>query len=110
MPCGGISWMVEAASSLTLEPAGRVREADQPSSPVVRFGLDRPLRLDAGIDLAAFQIASPTYGSLNVDRRNAVLIRDALAGDQRVANIHPVRQKPGSWETMFFSSDPVATE
>ena len=31
----------------TLDLADRTREADDPHSPVVRFGLDKPLRLDA---------------------------------------------------------------
>ena len=87
--------MVEADSSLMLEPADRVREADEPRSPVVRFGLDKPLRLDAGIDLAPFQIAYQTYGTLNAERSNAVLICHALTGDQHVANVHPITQKSG---------------
>ena len=84
----------------TSEPADRAREADNPHSPVVRFGIDKPLRLDAGIDLAPFQIAYQTYGTLNRERSNAVLICHALTGDQHVANLHPVTQKPGWWETM----------
>jgi len=54
-----------AEVSATLDPAERVREADHPRSPVVRFGPDRPLRLDAGVDLSPFQIAYKTYGALN---------------------------------------------
>ena len=45
--------MVEAV----LAPVDRVREADEPHSHVVRFGPDKPLRLDAGVDLSPFQIA-----------------------------------------------------
>ena len=44
--------MVEA-DAVTLDPADRAREADHPHSPVVRFGTDKPLRLDAGVDLVA---------------------------------------------------------
>jgi homoserine O-acetyltransferase len=80
--------------------AERSREADTPSSPVVRFDESRPLRLDCGVDLAPFQIAYQTYGTLNADRSNALLICHALTGDQHVANIHPVTGKPGWWETM----------
>ena len=61
--------MVEA--SITLDPSERAREADHPRSPVVRFGRDRPLTLDAGVDLAPFQIAYQTYGTLNAARSNA---------------------------------------
>ncbi|MFN5713542.1 MAG: homoserine O-acetyltransferase, partial [Bradyrhizobium sp.] len=45
----------------------RAHEADHPSSLVAKFGMDQPLRLDCGIDLAPFQIAYQTYGELNAD-------------------------------------------
>src|SRR6476619_5441584 len=100
--------MVEA--SVKLDPADRAREADDPHSPVVRFGLDKPLKLDAGVDLAPFQIAYQTYGTLNAQRSNAVLICHALTGDQHVFNTHPVTQKPGWWETMVGPGRPIDTE
>jgi homoserine O-acetyltransferase/O-succinyltransferase len=102
--------MVEADFSVALDPADRRREADNPHSLVVRFGMDKPLRLDAGIDLAPFQIAYQTYGTLNAERSNAVLICHALTGDQHVANQHPVTQKPGWWETMVGPGRPIDTE
>jgi homoserine O-acetyltransferase len=102
--------MIEADFSVALDPADRAREADYPRSLVVRFGRDQPLRLDAGIDLAPFQIAYQTYGALNAERSNAVLICHALTGDQHVANLHPVTQKPGWWETMVGPGRPIDTE
>jgi len=39
------------------------READEPHSELVRFGAEKPLRLDAGVDLSPFQIAYKTYGT-----------------------------------------------
>src|SRR6516162_6906095 len=102
--------MVEADFSVALQPADRAREADTPHSLVVRFGMDKPLPLDAGIDLAPFQIGYQTYGTLNAERSNAVLICHALTGDQHVANLHPVTQKPGWWETMVGPGRPIDTE
>ena len=102
--------MVEADFSVALDPADRRREADNPHSLVVRFGMDKPLRLDAGIDLAPFQIDYQTYGTLNAERSNAVLICHALTGDQHVANLHPVTQKSGWWETMVGPGRPIDTE
>ena len=102
--------MVEADFSVALDPADRAREADSPHSLVVRFGPDKPLRLDAGVDLAPFQIAYQTYGTLNAERSNAVLICHALTGDQHVANVHPVTGKPGWWETMVGPGRPIDTE
>ncbi len=86
------------------------REAEHPSSLLARFGPDNPLRLDAGVELAPFQIAYQTYGTLNEQRTNAVLICHALTGDQHVANIHPVTGKPGWWETLIGPGRPIDTE
>lgn len=76
-------------------------EANDPTSPVLRFGVDRPLRLEAGVTLSPFQIAYQTYGELNAAKSNAVLILHALTGDQHVANDHPVTGKPGWWEVLI---------
>ena len=77
-----------------LEPRNQI---DDPSSPVARFGADEPLMMDSGMALAPWQIAYQTYGTLNSDRTNAVLICHALTGDQHVANVSPVTGKPGWW-------------
>jgi homoserine O-acetyltransferase len=72
--------------------------------------VDQPLPLDCGIDLAPFQIAYQTYGELNADRSNAILVCHALTGDQHVANVHPVTGKPGWWETMVGPGRPLDTD
>ena len=102
--------MADASLSVVREATGRSREAENPQSPLVRFGPDKPLRLDAGVDLTPFQIAYQTYGELNAERSNAVLICHALTGDQHVANLHPVTGKPGWWETMVGPGRPIDTE
>jgi homoserine O-acetyltransferase/O-succinyltransferase len=94
----------------TLDLADRAREADQPHSPVVRFGDHEPLRLDAGVDFSPLQIAYQTYGTLNAARSNAVLVCHALTGDQHAFNDHPVTGKPGWWETMVGPGMPIDTE
>jgi len=101
-----------AADGPTARPTnGRAaREADNPQSRLVRFGSDQPLHLDAGVDLAPFQIAYQTYGELNAARSNAVLICHALTGDQHVANIHPVTGKSGWWETLVGPGLPIDTD
>jgi homoserine O-acetyltransferase/O-succinyltransferase len=93
------------------EVADSPREADQPhESLIALFGADRPLKLDAGVELSPFQIAYKTYGTLNPERSNAVLICHALTGDQHVASVHPVTRKSGWWETMVGPSRPIDTE
>ena len=88
----------------------RSSEANAPSSPVLRFGADRPLRLDAGVMLSPFQIAYQTYGELNAARSNAVLVCHALTGDQHVANTNPVTGKPGWWEVLIGPGKLIDTD
>jgi homoserine O-acetyltransferase len=85
------------------------READEPRSEVVRFGVDKPIRLDAGVELAPFQVAYKTYGELNRDRSNAILVCHALSGDQYVVGTHPATGKPGWWETMIGPGKTIDT-
>ena len=81
------------------DATSRAREADAPrNSLVARFGADRPLKLDAGVELSPFQIAYKTYGTLNAERSNAMLICHALTGDHHVASPNPVTGKSGWWE------------
>ena len=101
--------MAEADLKATLET--RPREADAPrDSQVVHFGADKPLKLDAGVELSPFQIAYKTYGQLNAARTNAVMICHALTGDQHVASVHPVTRKNGWWETLIGPGKPIDTE
>jgi homoserine O-acetyltransferase len=85
-------------------------EANHPSSPVMRFGTDRPLALDSGASIAPWQIAYQTYGTLNADRSNAVLICHALTGDQHVLGENPVTGKPGWWPLMVGPGKPIDTD
>jgi homoserine O-acetyltransferase/O-succinyltransferase len=101
--------MVEA-HVITRDFLDRVREAEQPHSLVARFRADQPLALVAGVELSPFQIAYQTYGKLNAQRSNAILLCHALTGDQHVANTHPVTGKAGWWETMVGPGKPIDTE
>jgi homoserine O-acetyltransferase len=93
------------------DTSSRSREADEPrDSLLVRFAADKPLKLDAGVELSPFQVAYKTYGTLNQERTNAILIGHALTGDQHVASEHPVTNKPGWWETMVGPGKPIDTE
>ncbi|MGQ3676422.1 homoserine O-acetyltransferase MetX [Xanthobacter sp. TB0139] len=85
-------------------------EIDTPHSQIVRFGADKPLKLDAGVLLPHLQIAYQTYGALNAERSNAVLVCHALTGDQHVASDNPVTGKPGWWETMVGPGKPIDTD
>lgn len=101
--------MALAHSEATLDHA-LGRQADAPASHVARFGADQPLPLDAGTLIAPWQIAYQTYGALNADKSNAVLVCHALTGDQHVANVHPVTGKPGWWENLIGPGKLIDTE
>ncbi|MBN9020673.1 MAG: homoserine O-acetyltransferase [Rhizobiales bacterium] len=85
-------------------------QADHPASLVARFGPDEPLLLDSGRRLDHLQVAYQTYGTLNADKSNAILVCHALTGDQHVANRHPVTGKPGWWSDMVGSGKPIDTD
>lgn len=85
------------------------RQADEPAGLRALFGADEPLVLDAGVALSPFQIAYQTYGTLNAEKSNAVLVCHALTGDQHVASDNPVTGKPGWWEIMIGPGKPIDT-
>ena len=87
-----------------------LHEARSPSSKSVTFGPDRPLMLDAGVELTPFTIAYETYGTLNTDKSNAILICHALTGDQYAASPSPVTGKQGWWTTMIGPGKPIDTD
>jgi homoserine O-acetyltransferase/O-succinyltransferase len=68
--------------------------------PGFRLTVTEPLALYAGVSLAPYSIAYQTYGKLNADRSNAILICHALTGDQYVAEPHPITGKPGWWNIL----------
>lgn len=89
---------------------GTWEESEAPASFVVRFPLSQPLLMDAGVKLAPITIAYQTYGQLNADKSNAILICHGLTGDQHVANIHPVTSKSGWWSLMVGPQKPIDTD
>jgi homoserine O-acetyltransferase len=78
--------------------------------PSSSFALPQPLPLDSGEALENVEIAYETYGELNADTSNAVLICHALTGDQYVASEHPITGKPGWWERMVGPGKPIDTD
>ena len=80
-------------------------------SAVTTFGPEAPLQLDCGVSLSPFTISYETYGTLNADKSNVVLICHALTGDQHVASRHPITGKPGGWWPMMVGPGlPIDTD
>ena len=76
----------------------------------VTLAEDVPLKLDCGVELGPFSIAFQTYGELNSEKSNAILVGHALTGDQFVAETHPITRKPGWWKSMVGPGKVLDTE
>ncbi|MBC7492113.1 MAG: homoserine O-acetyltransferase [Novosphingobium sp.] len=74
-----------------------------------RLALPAPLPLDSGQSLAPVEIAYESYGELNADKSNAILVCHALTGDQFLASNHPITGKPGWWVRMVGPGKPIDT-
>ena len=53
----------------------------------------KPLKLDCGQTIDNFPLAYETYGTLNKNKDNAILIFHALTGDQFVTGINTITKK-----------------
>lgn len=67
-----------------------------------------PLVLEHGATLPQVDICYETYGELNAERDNAVLLCHAISGDSHVARHHP-DDDPGWWEQLVGPGKPVDT-
>jgi len=71
---------------------------------------DEPLALDCGRTLSSWELVYETYGELNAERSNAVLICHALSGNHHAAGYHSMDdRKPGWWETCIGPGKPIDT-
>jgi len=71
---------------------------------------DQPLALTCGKTLVRYDLVYETYGELNADATNAILICHALSGDHHAAGYHSMEErKPGWWETSIGPGKPIDT-
>ena len=68
------------------------------------------LTLESGEKLGPITIAYETYGKLNDQRSNAILILHALTGDAHAAGFHKGEEKPGWWDDMIGPGKAFDTE
>jgi homoserine O-acetyltransferase len=86
----------------TSSPLSPVTGPEGPAGGETRvvLGADRPILLDCGVNFGPVTVAYRTYGRLNAQRSNAILICHALTGDHHVADPHPITGKPGWWSDL----------
>jgi homoserine O-acetyltransferase len=56
------------------------------------------LKLESGEKFGPVSLAYETYGVLNKDKSNAILITHALSGDAHAAGVHEGADNPGWWD------------
>ncbi|MES1943218.1 homoserine O-acetyltransferase [Salinisphaera sp. PC39] len=75
-----------------------------------KLHIDEPLPLDCGKRLDSYDFVYETYGELNADASNALLICHALSGDHHAAGYHhPDDAKPGWWDKCVGPGKPIDT-
>ncbi len=89
------------AAAARLQAAGGVRS--------LAFDASTPLQLSSGETLAPLTVAFETYGALNADHSNAVLVCHALTGDQFVAGPNPITGRPAWWPRVVGPGRPIDT-
>ncbi len=67
------------------------------------------LKTESGDIIDSFKLAFKTYGKLNADKTNAILVCHALTGDQYVAGNNPITGREGWWSRMVGPNKPIDT-
>ena len=70
-----------------------------------------PLPLRSGASIRAYDLAYETYGQLNADKSNAVLVLHALNASHHLAGLYPGQDKSdGWWDNMIGPGKPLDTD
>ena len=70
-----------------------------------------PLALTSGASIRAYDLSYETYGQLNAERSNAVLVCHALNASHHVAGVYAGQAKSeGWWDSMIGPGKPVDTD
>ncbi|CAM3398459.1 homoserine O-acetyltransferase [Bordetella sputigena] len=106
---GAVATGSECAGSPAAPPPSAARSVGVVAPVFLKF--TEPLRLASGQSLPSYELAVETYGTLNAQRSNAVLICHALNASHHVAGIAADDPKDiGWWDNMVGPGKPVDTE
>ena len=70
---------------------------------------DEPLYLESGRVFSNFKLAYETYGELNPDKSNVIVICHALTGSAHAAGLYEGDVKPGWWDGLIGDHKAVDT-
>lgn len=92
-----------------IEPSVDVGSVGIVEPVIIKF--DEPLQLTSGQVLPQYELAVETYGELNADRSNAVLICHALNASHHVAGVYADNPRDvGWWDNMVGPGKAVDTD
>jgi homoserine O-acetyltransferase len=75
-----------------------------------RAAFGEPITLSSGATLPAFELMYETYGALDADRSNAILVCHALNASHHVAGVYAGQpESEGWWDNMVGPGKPVDT-
>jgi homoserine O-acetyltransferase len=74
---------------------------------IIKF--DIPLYLESGRLLESYEIAYETYGELNDDKSNIIIITHALSGSHHAAGYYEGDRKPGYWNNLIGDGKAIDT-
>jgi len=74
------------------------------------LSIDTPIILQSGRELPHYHLIYETYGTLNNEKSNAILICHALSGDHHAAGYHSLEdKKPGWWDSAIGPGKAIDT-
>jgi len=98
--CADLNWIASAIKNLLNKfflPHNSLKKNMNDLSKVKKIIIKKPLKLDCGKEISNFPLAYETYGKLNENKDNAILVFHALTGDQFASGINPITNKDGWW-------------
>jgi homoserine O-acetyltransferase len=72
--------------------------------------IEQPLALACGVTLVSHRLVYETYGELNAERNNGILICHALSGDHHAAGLHTGDTRPGWWDHYIGPGKPIDSD
>ena len=83
---------------------------EQNKLPCSYFTEKKSLLLENGTSIDELTVAYESYGKLNKNKTNAIIVCHALSGDQFVASKNPITEKDGWWDRMVGPGKPIDTD
>ena len=66
------------------------------------YTIDEPIKFESGVEFSPITVAYETYGNLNENKDNVILVIHALTGDAHAAGYHSENdKKAGWWDTLI---------